>query len=255
MMWGSPYQLCCCILPTITPRRNHCTPFRTSPVLPEEILRCSETIKSVEEFIFFCRAHQITSHDFDRPSVSGDCLFARAFLRRNLALVRYMVEERLKSDLSWRKSDATSAHLPSPNLLYAKLCANIHSQTLLYPHQSALQALFWRLDNSKEWLHTLDFILEQAPLLVNLSDGPSPLYEWLLILLSPSLENSMHFLAGNGSHMLRRLIGAGAVLSADPNWRAKELSFMKNKIVQRCFLDVFGEVQGRIIIDSLKNQS
>jgi hypothetical protein len=249
-------------------------PVRTSPKLPNLFLGMGKPAKTVEEFIIFCRAHQLTSDDFDRPFEMGLSLFTFALVGHNLSLIRHMVAERLKSmsaslvvsasyfacsasstslqshspPSSWDGSEGND-NLPAPNLLYAKLAVIGDN------HHTVLQLHIQFLNNSDDWLRILDFILEEAPYLVNLSDDHSPLHMWLNLFKSGTMGHHRMFerallsetLPVNTTEALRRLINAGALFSSDPQLRIIELRIMKQRIVLRYFKDVFGREYRTVI--------
>jgi len=96
-------------------------PKRQGPVLADDIVNTMWAIQTIDDFVSMCEANNLTSDDYDRPSVSNVLsLFSTSLILGNVVLVRYMHEQRLKRNLQWTRSPKDySTYLPAPNLLYS----------------------------------------------------------------------------------------------------------------------------------------
>lgn len=219
-------------------------PFRNSPTLPKEMWISYKDVKTVEEFTVFLRKHHLTAKDFDRPfAATQQSLFAHALCRQNLKLIQFMIEERQKSFpfLPWRKhkkeygNNCNDNELPAPNLLYSA----VSNWFRMHFHGSLLQTHLVLRSDSETWLNILDFILTQAPDLVNLSECESPLYLWLHMVFDlPEI-----ILNDNVMATLRRLIEYGAMFISEIDQRSNELEILERTVVKQYFESVWCRAQ------------
>jgi len=93
---------------------------------------------------------------------------------------------------------ATEESLPASHLLYAKIFGHGPHRDIM-KNFSPLHAILRRMNASKESIPVLDFILHQGPDLVHLSDGVSPLYEWLSKRLISCWWNDEHDIFGHNN--------------------------------------------------------